>query len=167
MERDPGKTWRRAALQILLYGGEHYHSLLGGFPSFFRNRELSKAATQVQRHFRERKLRKLMRTLRSGKESAESNRRQAQEAAELKSACVMQAAYRGHLVRKALRGISGEAKQTALDDLRRHKSEHEELKRRTNAAKKIQSGPATSWLYRSGSSSSWIWRWAASTSSSS
>ena len=91
----------------------------------------------------------------------------------------MQAAYRGHLVRKALRGISGEAKQTALDDLRRHesehptltlaltlalalapypntitntnphpnpnpnprhKSEHEELKRRTNAAKKIQSG---------------------------
>jgi len=120
MERDPGKTWRRAALQILLYGGEHYRSLLGGFPSWFRHRELSKAATQVQRHFRERKLRKLMRTLRSGKESAETTRREKQEAAELKSACVMQAAYRGHLVRKALRGLSDGAKQTALADLRRH-----------------------------------------------
>ena len=89
----------------------------------FRHRELSKAATQVQRHFRERKLRKLMRTLRSGKESAETSRREKLEAAELKSACVMQAAYRGHLVRKALRGLSDGAKQTALDDLRRHTSE--------------------------------------------
>ena len=50
----------------------------------------------------------------------------------------MQAAYRGHLVRKALRGLSDGAKQTALADLRRHKSEHEELKRRNNAALKIQ-----------------------------
>ena len=73
MERDPGKTWRRAALQMLLYGGEHYRALLAGFPSWFRHGELSKAATQVQRHFRERKLRKLMRTLRSGKESAQTN----------------------------------------------------------------------------------------------
>ena len=50
----------------------------------------------------------------------------------------MQAAYRGHLVRKALRGLSDGAKQTALADLRRHKSEHEELKRRNNAALRIQ-----------------------------
>ena len=68
-------------------GGPRLRSLLGGFPSWFRHRELSKAATQVQRHFRERKLRKLMRTLRSGKESAETTRREKQEAAESANFC--------------------------------------------------------------------------------
>lgn len=125
MERDAGRRWQRATLQTLLYGGEHYHQLLGALSAWFRHRELSAAATHVQQHYRERKVRKLMRVTRVGKELRAEERRKLQETVDTKAASVVQAHWRGHLVRRALREASGQAsansKRAALDELRRTK----------------------------------------------
>ena len=96
-----GIRWQWSAFQVLLYGGESYHRMLRSLSICVQTLHLESAAITVQRGYRSRIARKLLRAMRE----TIAREREAKAARELESCVRVQAIWRGFFLRTALRDV--------------------------------------------------------------
>ena len=101
---DAGEQWQWAAFQLLLYGGESYSKVLRHLTTCVQTLHLVEAAVTVQRGYRQRMGRKMMRTQRQLIEE----HRKATAYAQLRAAIAMQSAWRGFFLRTCSRALADE-----------------------------------------------------------
>ena len=98
---DPAVRWQWAAYQHVIYGGDSYASMLRSLPHCVQTLHLSGAALVVQRAYRQRLARKLLRTIRTKREEQRANEARRR----LRAATRLQCIWRGFFLRTALTDV--------------------------------------------------------------
>ena len=96
-----GERWQWSAWQVVLYGGECYYRMLRSLPTCVQTLHLSEACITVQRAYRSRIARKLLRAM---KETV-ARERHLREQKAIWAAVKMQQIWRGFFLRSALRDV--------------------------------------------------------------